>query len=98
MRARHVHSQAKDASPNFDGVEVALAMVLVDRSGTAGNKPAATLSDWLGFDPNGLINISFNMDKQPLEGLCVDPCYIKPWAIGLRHLPGVERELGMSSR
>ena len=68
--------------------EVALAMVLVAGAGLLATSLVRLYRTGLGFDPKGLINISFNMDKQPVEGAALMQLY-KALANGLRHLPGV---------
>jgi predicted permease len=42
-----------------------------------------------GFDPNGLVNIAFSMDKQPLEGDALMRVY-QQLGEGLSHQPGVK--------
>jgi predicted permease len=69
--------------------EVALAMVLVAGAGLLATSLVRLYRTGLGFDPKGLINISFDMDKQPLEGDALTQMY-QALGNGLRHMPGVK--------
>lgn len=68
--------------------EVALAMVLVAGAGLLATSLVRLYRTGLGFDPKGLIEISFNMDKQPVEGDALTQLY-QALGNGLRHLPRV---------
>ena len=48
--------------------EVALALVLVVGAGLLATSLVRLYRSGVGFDPNGLVNIGFSMDKQQLEG------------------------------
>ena len=48
--------------------EVALALVLVIGAGLLATSLARLYQSGVGFDPRGLVNIAFSMDKQQLEG------------------------------
>ncbi len=48
--------------------EVALALVLVVGAGLLATSMVRLFQSGVGFDPKGLVNIAFRMDKQPLEG------------------------------
>jgi predicted permease len=69
--------------------EVALAMVLVAGAGLLATSLVRLYRTGLGFDPKGLINISFDMDKQSVEGDALIQMY-QSLSDGLRHLPGVK--------
>ncbi len=69
--------------------EVALAMVLVAGAGLLATSLVRLYRTGLGFDPKGLINISFDMDKQSVEGDALIQMY-QSLGDGLRHLPGVK--------
>jgi predicted permease len=68
--------------------EVALAMVLVAGAGLLATSLVRLYRTGLGFDPKGLINISFDMDKQSLEGPALIQLY-QALGDGMRQLPGV---------
>ena len=68
--------------------QVALAMVLVAGAGLLATSLVRLYRTGLGFDPKGLINISFDMDKQSVEGNALLQLY-QSLGDGLRHLPGV---------
>jgi predicted permease len=69
--------------------EVALALVLVSGSGLLATSLMRLYHTGLGFDPRGLVNISFVMEKQPLEGDALMHLY-QALGNGLQHLPGVK--------
>lgn len=48
--------------------QVALALVLVAGAGLLATSLVRLYRSGLGFDPRGVVNIAFNMDKQQLEG------------------------------
>ena len=49
-------------------LEVALALVVVVGAGLLATSLVRLYRSGIGFDPSGLVNIAFNMDKQQLEG------------------------------
>ena len=69
-------------------LEVALALVLVAGAGLLATSLTKLYKSGAGFDPKGLVNIAFNMDKQQLEGDALMQIYHQ---IGneLSHQPGV---------
>ena len=48
--------------------EVALALVLVAAAGLLATSLVRLFKSGVGFDPTGVVNIDFRMDKQPLDG------------------------------
>ena len=52
--------------------EVALALVLVVGAGLLATSLVRLYQSGVGFDPRGLVNIAFSMDKQQLGGRCAD--------------------------
>ena len=48
--------------------EVALALVLVAAAGLLATSLKKLYRSGAGFDPNGVVNVSFNLDKQPRSG------------------------------
>ena len=69
--------------------QVALALVLVVGAGLLMTSLVKLFRSGVGFDPKGLVNIAFNMDKQPLEGDALMRQY-QELGEGLRHQPGVK--------
>jgi len=69
--------------------EVALALVLVAGAGLLATSLVRLYHSGAGFDPKGLVNIAFSMDKQQLTG---DPLMQLYHQLGdeLSHLPGVK--------
>jgi predicted permease len=68
--------------------EVALALILVVGAGLLATSLTRLYNSGIGFDPKGLVNIAFSMDKQQLEGDALMQLYQQ---IGddLSHQPGV---------
>jgi predicted permease len=69
--------------------EVALALILVIGAGLLATSLARLFGSGVGFDPRGLVNISFKMDKQPLEGDALMRVY-QQIGEGLSRQPGVK--------
>ncbi len=69
--------------------EVGLALVLVVGAGLLAVSLVRLYKSGLGFDPNGLVNIAFSMDKQQLEGDALMRQY-QELGEGLRRQPGVK--------
>jgi predicted permease len=69
-------------------LEVALALILVVGAGLLATSLTRLYNSGVGFDPKGLVNIAFSMDKQQLEGDALTQLYQQ---IGddLSHQPGV---------
>jgi predicted permease len=70
--------------------EVALALVLVVGAGLLATSMVRLFKSGPGFDPNGLVNIAFRMDKQQLEGDALMRQY-QQLAEGLSRQPGVKK-------
>ena len=69
--------------------EVAVALILVIGAGLLATSLLRLFKSGSGFDPKGLVNISFKMDKQPLEGDALMRLY-RQLGDGLSHQPGVK--------
>jgi predicted permease len=69
--------------------EVALALLLVVGAGLLATSLVRLFKSGLGFDPKGLVNIAFRMDKQQLEGDALMRHY-QQLGEGLSHQPGVK--------
>jgi predicted permease len=69
--------------------EVALALVLVFGAGLLATSLVRLFQSGVGFDPRGLVNIAFRMDKQQLEGDALMSQY-QQLAEGLNRQPGVK--------
>jgi predicted permease len=68
--------------------EVALALMLVVGAGLLASSLVRLYKSGAGFDPNGIQNISFSMDKEPLKGEALMQFYSQ-LSDGLRRQPGV---------
>jgi predicted permease len=69
--------------------EIAVALILVVGAGLLATSLSRLFKSGAGFDPKGLVNISFKMDKQPLQGDALTRLY-QQLGDGLRHQPGVK--------
>ncbi len=69
--------------------EVALTMVLVVGAGLLATSLAKLYHSNFGFDSKGLVNITFNMAKQPLDGDALTRLY-ETMGDQIGHLPGVK--------
>jgi putative ABC transport system permease protein len=69
--------------------EVALALVLVIGAGLLATSLARLYQSGVGFDPRGLVDIAFSMDKQQLEGDALMRKY-QELGEGLSRHPGVK--------
>jgi predicted permease len=69
--------------------EVALALVLVAGAGLLATSLVRLFKSGVGFDPTGLVNIAFRMDKQQLEGDALMRQY-REIGEGLSRQPGVK--------
>ena len=69
--------------------EVALALVLVTGAGLLTTSLIRLYKSGAGFDPTGLVNITFSMDKQQLEGDRLLQLY-QQLGEDLSHQPGVK--------
>ena len=70
------------------GLEVALALMLVVGAGLLAASLTRLYRTGLGFDPRGVVNLSLDMGKQPLDG---DPLvrWYQSYGETLSHQPGV---------
>ncbi|WP_035346866.1 FtsX-like permease family protein [Edaphobacter aggregans] len=69
--------------------QVALALVLVAGAGLLATSLVRLYRSELGFDPRGVVNIAFSMDKQQLEGDQLMELY-RQIGEGLKTQPGVK--------
>jgi len=69
--------------------EVAVALTLVIGAGLLATSLLRLFKSGAGFDPKGLVNIAFKMDKQQLEGDALMRLY-RQLGDGLSHQPGVK--------
>ncbi len=79
----------KILTPALLASEVAVAMTLVVGAGLLATSLVRLFHSGIGFDPRGLFNIAFRMDKQPLTGDALIRVY-QQLGEGLSHQPGVE--------
>jgi predicted permease len=87
---RHVRQEFhKILTPALLALEVAVAMTLVVGAGLLATSLVRLFHSGIGFDPRGLVNIAFRMDKQPLTGDALIRTY-QQLGEGLSHQPGVE--------
>ena len=102
MTAGSLNSHIKDGhfarqAPRRQGIlpralmasEVALALVLVVGAGLLATSLVRLFQSGAGFEPKGLVNIAFTMDKQPLEGEALMRVY-QQLSDRLRSQPGVK--------
>ncbi len=73
----------------FMASEVALALVLVAGAGLLATSLVRLFKSGAGFDPEGVANIAFSMDKQQIEGDRLMQIY-QQLGEGLRQQPGVK--------
>jgi predicted permease len=87
---RHARQEFhKILTPALLALEVAVAMTLVVGAGLLATSLVRLFHSGIGFDPRGLVNIAFRMDKQPLTGDALIRTY-QQLGEGLTHQPGVE--------
>lgn len=86
QHARQAHG--KVLAPVLLASEVALATTLVVGAGLLATSLVRLFESGIGFDPKGLYNIAFHMDKQPLTGDGLMQIY-RQLGEELSHLPGV---------
>jgi predicted permease len=79
----------KILTPALLASEVAVAMTLVVGAGLLATSLVRLFKSGIGFDPKGLFNIRFSMDKQQLTGDALMRVY-QQLGEGLTHQPGVE--------
>jgi len=69
--------------------EVALALILVFGAALLATSLTRLYRTGLGFDPKGIVNLEFDMGKQPLDGAALVSWY-QNYGDALRHKPGVQ--------
>jgi predicted permease len=89
QQARRPHDPRRNLSRVLLASEVALALLLVVGAGLLATSLVRLYRSGVGFDPRGLVNIAFNMDKQPLEGDALMRQY-QQFEEGLSRQPGVK--------
>jgi predicted permease len=87
---RHARQAShKILTPALLASEVAVAMTLVVGAGLLATSLVRLFKSGIGFDPKGLFNIRFSMDKQPLTGDALMRVY-QQLGEELSHQPGVK--------
>jgi predicted permease len=89
QHARQLHEQRWHLPRVLMASEVALALVLVVGAGLLATSLLKLYRSGVGFDPKGLANISFSMDKQQLQGDALMRVY-QELGQGLSRQPGVK--------
>ncbi|MBS1821671.1 MAG: ABC transporter permease [Acidobacteria bacterium] len=89
QHASNVHERRKALPRILMASQVALALVLVTGAGLLASSLVKLYRTGLGFDPKGLVNISFSMGKQQLDGEQLMEVY-RQIGDGLRAQPGVK--------
>jgi predicted permease len=89
QHATQAHERRRILPQALMSFEVALALVLVVAAGLLATSLVRLYKSGVGFDPHGLVNIAFRMDKQPLEGDALMRVY-QELGDGLSHQPGVK--------
>ena len=89
QHARPSHTLRKILPRCLLASEVALALVLVIGAGLLATSLARLYQSGVGFDPRGLVDIAFSMDKQQLEGDALMRRY-QELGEGLSRQPGVK--------
>ena len=91
QHARQHRSERRRILPRvLMALEVALALVLVVGAGLLATSMVRLFESGVGFDPRGLVNIAFHMDKQQLEGDALMREY-RQLGEGLSRQPGVKK-------
>jgi putative ABC transport system permease protein len=83
------HERRKLLPRTLMAFEVALALVLVTGAGLLATSLVKLYRSGAGFDPRGLVNLSFSMDKQQLKGDQLMQTY-QQIGDSLSHQPGVQ--------
>ena len=89
QQARPAFERRKILSRALMAMEVAVALTLVIGAGLLATSLLRLFSSGTGFDPKGLVNIAFRMDKQQLESDALMRLY-QQLGEGLSHQPGVK--------
>jgi predicted permease len=87
--AKQAHQRRKVLPSVLLTSEVAVAMILVVGAGLLATSIVRLFKSGIGFDPKGLVNIAFSMDKQQLKGDALMQIY-RQLDEGLSHQPGVK--------
>jgi predicted permease len=88
QHATRVHERRAIFPRVLMAFEVGLALILVAGAGLLATSLVRLYRSGAGFDPHGVVNIAFNMDKQSLDGAALLQVY-RQIGEGLRHQPGV---------
>jgi len=89
QHTREAHERSKVLPRVLMASEVALAFMLVTGAGLLATSLVRLYKSGAGFDPAGVVNIAFSMDKQQLEGDELMQIY-QQLGEGLRHQQGVK--------
>jgi predicted permease len=89
QHATQAHERRRKVPSILLATEVALSLILVIGAGLLAASLIRLFQSGAGFNPKGLVNISFSMDKQSLEGDALMQLY-QQLGDGLRHQPGVK--------
>ena len=89
QHAKQAHERRKLLPSVLLASEVAVAMILVVGAGLLATSIMRLFKSGIGFDPKGLVNIAFSMDKQQLQGDALMQVY-RQLGEGLSHQPGVK--------
>jgi putative ABC transport system permease protein len=88
QHATQAHERRRILPRALMSLEVALALMLVVGAGLLASSLVKLYRSGAGFDPRGVENIAFSMDKQPLKGEALMQFY-RELGNGLSHQPGV---------
>ncbi|MGA2047320.1 MAG: ABC transporter permease [Terracidiphilus sp.] len=89
QQARPAFERRKILPRALMATEVAVALTLVIGAGLLATSLLRLFRSGAGFDPKGLVNIAFKVDKQQLEGDALMRVY-QQLGEGLNHQPGVK--------
>jgi predicted permease len=89
QQATKAHERGKVLPRVLMALQVGLALVLVTGAGLLATSLVRLYRSGLGFDPRGVVNIAFSMDKQQLEGDPLMELY-QQIGEGLKTQPGVK--------
>ena len=89
QQIRPAFERRKILSRLLMATEIAVALTLVIGAGLLATSLLRLFKSGAGFDPNGLVNVAFKMDKQQLEGDALMRLY-QQLGEGLSHQPGVK--------
>ena len=89
QHARPAFERRRILSRALMASEVAVALTLVIGAGLLSTSLLRLFKSGAGFDPKGLVNIAFKMDKQQLQGDALMRLY-RQLGEGLEHQPGVK--------